>query len=645
MEFSRKNKECVIGIIKINRIQTWVFSLNSEYLNFEFCLKVGQDQVLDFSIASSKSYEFLILSNDSVTDYRRFDKEIQTLNTECFTKDKKVMLARFMGLKDYIWMFYSDSTIEVFESKFKKLLCIKSISKPTMLWPTKTGFLLANKNFEFEKFDLDFKTNIESVYKKNKIILSSEAKSILNEEELQACYFSDRQKKIVFRCHSGMLGQLKKKRQNSQYETEILWEKAHSHKFVDFDVCLSKPWIVSIGQDKTLTIWNYLKKRVEMTWNLNEELLSVSIHPQGYFICLGMGDKAVVFTLLANSVREFQKKVLKEIFLKNVYKVQFSKGGNYLVICSENPNAVNVFQFYSMHCPSFLALKGHTSKVQDIHFSRFNGFLYTCSKDGLLYKWSLKDGTRQEMFSRGPSLLGMTLFKKKEGMRVVAVSDETAGLIQMEEGKKKISPGEWAMTCILYCKQSDRIFVGLKHPELAKCGSIRMFNESEELDKFQDFPVHDKKGVRKILFTNHGACLVSMGFDNSLAVMDIRGNQEELEMTNKVLVTKRYIENLRSEVAYLTTSLDDDKGLNNNIITLSHLDDQIKKLKEKIEEKEKVHSEEINKKTQEKEKCKNTHDQKLKELNEKNENDISDLSNFHAKKISNRNRELGKNCN
>ena len=162
------------------------------------------------------------------------------------------------------------------------------------------------------------------------------------------------------------------------------------------------------------------------------------------------------------------------------------------------------------------------------------------------------------------------------------------------------------------------------------------------MEKFQDYPVHDHQGVKKILFIDNESKLVSLGFDNTLAIMSIRGHKTEDQLSNKILVTKRYIENLRSEVAYLTTSLDDDKGLNNNIITLNHLDDQIKELREKINEKEKLHSEEIKKKKEQKEEFMTKHRDNVKLLTEKKENEISELTNFHAKKIANRNKELGK---
>ena len=636
----------VLGLLKFQENQIWVFGLNLEYMNFEFCLLVNHDAVLDFSLAIVNTYEFLILTNDSVGHFRRYDKEIHVIGNEFYTKDRRVLMSKFLGPKDNIWLFFSDMTVEVFDNKFKRLSSWKSNLKPSLLVRSKSGFYLANPNFEFRFVELD--ANAKSTETPNcfDFKIPEGFPEMVEKERLQSFFYQEKQRKIVFQCKSGMIGQFQLSKDSESLKHAVLWEKAHSNYFVDFDVCSSKPWVISIGNDKTLTIWNYKKHRVEMSWTYTEELLSVSIHPLGFYFCVGMSDKAVVYTLLANSVKEFQKKIFKEVYLKNVYKVEFSKGGNYLVVCSENPNAVNVFQFYNMHCPSFLALKGHTNRITHFEFSKFNGFLYTCSKDGMLYKWSIKDGSRQELFSRGPPLNGMCILTdEKTEKHVIAASDESGGLITMKNDKKNFRPCEWEMTCILYGTQSDRIFVGLRHCLKQKSGCIRMYVSPDELDKFQDFPVHGLEGVRKMTFSENEAKIISLGFDHSIAIISLRDNKDTKQLNDKILVTKRYIENLRSEVAYLTTSLDDDKGLNNNIITLSNLEDQIKELKEKNADRERLNTEEIKRKKAQKDETLRSHNERVKLLKEKKESEINELSNFHAKKITNRNKELGKaNC-
>lgn len=642
MEFSRKNKEMVLGLLKFNKIETWVFGLNLDYLNFEFCLQVNQEKVLDFSLAILNTYEFLVLTNDSVGHYRRYDKEIHVIGTEHYTKDRRVLLSKFIGIKDHVWLFYSDSTLEILDAKLKKLWTVKTIQRVSRLVRSKSGFMIANKAFEFQRFELDYQSKSERPFKVQSLRIDESCREILDKEQLNCFDFSDKQSRLYLRCFSGMIGRLDVDSEGFVSKLEVDWEKHHSETILDLDVCSWKPWIISVGQDKSLSIWNYMMQQVEMTWTFGEELLSVAIHPQGFFFCVGMSDKAIVYTLLANSVGEFQKKVLKEIFLKNVYKVKFSKGGNFLVICSENPNAVNVFHFQRMHCPSFLALKGHTSQIQDIQFSRFNGFLYTCSKDGMLYKWSLKDGSRQEMFSRGPPLYGICVLNDQEDQRkVVAVSDETGGLIVMKNDKKTYSKSAWSMTCLLFGRKSDRMFVGLTHTQGRRAGCVRMYVGPEELDKFQDFPVHDAQGVKKLLFMDNESKLASLGFDNTVSVIKIQGHSEGDKLSNKILVTKRYIENLRSEVAYLTTSLDDDKGLNSNIITLNHLDHTIKELKENIEEQKKADGQEVKRKEEAKKDLEQKNREHFDTQKKKKESDISELENFHSRNVTKQNSELG----
>ena len=645
MEFSRKNKDMVLGLIQQSCGKIKVFGLNMEYLNFEFCLPVIKEKVLDFNCSFLNTYEFLILTNDSVSQFRRYDRSVQCLKHFVYNKDKRILMSRFVSNKDLIWLFYIDGSIEVFDNKFKKLFVLSGVVKPYFIQSTKNGIIVANQDFEFCHFETESNSkSLPKSYSKKQIEIKESGKEIFASTRLISFSWNEKSKEIVIRTISGLIGKLFRKPNQNIWKAVTISESLHLNEILDIDQCSSKPWIVTIGNDRRLTIWNYLHNRVEMNWGFSEDLLSVAIHPQGFYVCLGMSDKAIVYTVLGNSPMNYQRRVLKEVYLKNVYKVQFSKGGNYLAICSENPNAVNIYRFYTMNCPTFLALKGHTSRVQDLHFSQFNGYIYTCGHDGLLYKWNLKDGSRQEMFSRGPPFNAICLINdKKSKVTVMAASNEARGLIICKGEGKSTNSSEWIISSLLLAKESEKLIVGLKHQKEKICGNVRIYDSVRDLDKYQSFSAHNFRGVKKLIFTEDQSKVISLGYDNTICLISIKSGSNKFQFSDKIMVTKRYIEDLRSEVAYLNSSLNDNQGQNNNLITLSHLDDTIKGLKEQISEKQKIDLEEIKRKNEERDVNYKGHQKKIKTLSESNENNMNQLSSYHVKKISNENKMLG-NC-
>lgn len=51
------------------------------------------------------------------------------------------------------------------------------------------------------------------------------------------------------------------------------------------DLCIRKPLIATCGADKTIKIWNYEEKTLELNWSFtNEEPFALAFHPSGFHI-------------------------------------------------------------------------------------------------------------------------------------------------------------------------------------------------------------------------------------------------------------------------------------------------------------------------------------------------------------------------
>ena len=50
------------------------------------------------------------------------------------------------------------------------------------------------------------------------------------------------------------------------------------------DVCVWKPLVATCGADRTLKVWNYLERHVELEKAFAEEARCVALHPSGLFV-------------------------------------------------------------------------------------------------------------------------------------------------------------------------------------------------------------------------------------------------------------------------------------------------------------------------------------------------------------------------
>jgi len=62
----------------------------------------------------------------------------------------------------------------------------------------------------------------------------------------------------------------------------------HSDEITGLDTCIRKQLIVTCSKDKTLKIWNYVTKSLEISHVLTEEALAVAFHPSGFHVIVAI---------------------------------------------------------------------------------------------------------------------------------------------------------------------------------------------------------------------------------------------------------------------------------------------------------------------------------------------------------------------
>jgi WD40 repeat protein len=73
----------------------------------------------------------------------------------------------------------------------------------------------------------------------------------------------------------------------------------HSAAITGMDVCIRKQLVVTCSKDKTIRIWNYATKTLDIVSSmLQDETLAVAFHPSGYHVVCALVDKIAIYNVL-----------------------------------------------------------------------------------------------------------------------------------------------------------------------------------------------------------------------------------------------------------------------------------------------------------------------------------------------------------
>ena len=157
--------------------------------------------------------------------------------------------------------------------------------------------------------------------------------------------------------------------------------QGHIEDIIGTDVCIGRPFLVTISLDQTLRIWNY-ELHLPVAYKRFLERLSgaISIHPSGLHLAIGFQDKLVVMHVLPNEVIEAFNIPIKASLI-----ALFSHGGNRLAIADGAD--IIVYDVYSMK--KLVVLHGHLGNVFQISWAPDDSSISTIGKEGAVYLWSM----------------------------------------------------------------------------------------------------------------------------------------------------------------------------------------------------------------------------------------------------------------
>lgn len=130
---------------------------------------------------------------------------------------------------------------------------------------------------------------------------------------------------------------------------------AHSGEIRGLSTAVWRPYAVTVGQDRRIFLWNVASEHIQFRKQLDEDVLSASLHPMGHYVALTTSDSLQVFSVLVDRFH-----LVREVILAGCRKLAFNSGGNWIAVT--RGSSLQLINFITFETSSpLMAHKGDVS--------------------------------------------------------------------------------------------------------------------------------------------------------------------------------------------------------------------------------------------------------------------------------------------
>ncbi|XP_055077982.1 cilia- and flagella-associated protein 57 [Periophthalmus magnuspinnatus] len=364
------------------------------------------------------------------------------------------------------------------------------------------------------------------------------------------------------------------KNKEGQVHFEFLTQPFHSKPITGLSTCLRKPIVATCSLDRSVRIWDYENKSLELYKEFQEEAYSVSLHPTGHFILVGFSDRLRLMNLLVDDIR-----TVKEFAVRGCRECAFSHGGH--MFAAVGGNVISIYSVTSFE--NIINLKGHNGKVRGIEWGPDDRRLVSCGMDGAVYEWNTQTGKREsESVIKTCSYTDMSL--SSDFKTIIAVgTDHTLKEIQDCQVLREVPADEVAHCAVAVSRTGRVVFTG------TSSGAIRAVKYPLPTQKEWVMYQAHSASVTKMLITLDEQFLVTVSEDGCMLISKIIDKEGRRLKTNRqiihteeVLVTKSDLEEKNQTMLELKMRLEEMQMENEYQLRLKDINynEKIKELTE-----------------------------------------------------------------
>ena len=315
---------------------------------------------------------------------------------------------------------------------------------------------------------------------------------------------------------------------NKPVSFEYICKGFHSGSINSMDIAFQRPLVATLSRDDgTIRIWNYITFQCELgrrfyvkeepeAGNSTKPLLTLALHPNGYFMCVGFIDKSRLFHIMHNTLREYRELPVKQCTL-----MRFSHGGNLLCMSTIQKN-IYVYQPFTLE--SICILKAPNSTINQISFSDDDLYFSCASHNGAISIWETTKFTEVQwgQIHSNSKYYSNCLFDSYESKYLVAGAEGGRGVFRLcskDQNDKAITEKEFftedmRITNIQMLKYHFGFVISNDR------GHIMFYEYPLESSQFTTYNVHNN-GVNHIRVSPDGKYLFSCGNDGLLGIFQI----------------------------------------------------------------------------------------------------------------------------
>ncbi|XP_031833358.1 testes of unusual size [Nomia melanderi] len=313
-------------------------------------------------------------------------------------------------------------------------------------------------------------------------------------------------------------------------ELEIMGQALHYGPIGSLSMCAWKSIFMTCGElDHSARLWDFESGNLILCKQYTERICGLSLHPTGLFCLVGFSDKLRFLSILIDDLL-----TMEEFPIRCCKTVTFSHGGHSFAAVNENIVQVYTTVDFAHHS----ILKGHTSRVKALLWSRTDTKLLTLGSEGAIYQWDINTGARTaEVILKNSSLHDIALSADEQVAYCIGDDSFVREIKENAVAREYNIPGT-SMSNMVLGKQDQVLFV--------VCAGGNILSVKYPLQEpvvYSEFNVHSVH-VTKIALSYNQQYLVSTGIDGSLCIWklyDAEGKGKtgkEAKYTNEVLIGK-----------------------------------------------------------------------------------------------------------
>ena len=445
----------------------------------------------------------------------------------------------------------------------------------------------------------------------------------------------------------------------------------HKGPITSMDISLQRPIIITCSKkDNTIRVWNYLTGHCENCKIVLEEkedakdkdlnILSIAIHPNGYYVAISDSEMLRFFHLCYKELRFYgNDQVGNEQSKANCNVIKFSVGGNLLAAASDRK--IYIIRSFSRETLKVFNTP-HKGKIVNLFFHDEDKFLYSCGSDGFVIQYNLFDFDTMKLTNKlntyNDSTICRNYSKINKYKQKIAQINNIISVGYLPSGDYMISNLKFESDKIEEISQVKYTYGTIKEHGVSLChihtkryeiqsvavgtadGKVALYSKKidSEIDpvplaNFDMIHSHSNK-VNFIFFSRDTNLLFSGGEDGNIFIYAVYEYPDGEEAT--------FDENRVMSMGQINSILDEGLGdhvlmslneINLNEEKTKNKKEQILKLKKTADESNQLFEKQLGNKIEEINSTKDNEIQELKKKIENLENEKNSLINNYEKKM------------